>query len=134
MNKQYSGKQIIKAGEKLLDDNIVKDEKVFSEAADILSYWRFSHEVPLNNAFFKVQKITKKHDKKAIFAKRLKRLASIIKKLKRFRRMKLKNMQDIGGCRVILSDEKKLRKVVKDLKKSKEFKHNGRYNVRFAHN
>lgn len=42
--------------------------------------------------------------------------------------MKLKNMQDIGGCRVVLSSEKKLRKIVRELKKSPEFEMiNGKY-------
>jgi len=40
-------------------------------------------------------------------------------------------MQDIGGCRAIFPNEKKLRKVVKHLKRKKEFKNkNGTYNVK----
>lgn len=44
--------------------------------------------------------------------------------------MKLKNMQDIGGCRIILSNEKVLRRVVKELKKESEFKHDGKYRIK----
>ena len=47
--------------------------------------------------------------KNAFFAKRLKRSNSIIAKLERFDDMRLKTMQDIGGCRAILVNEKKLR-------------------------
>jgi hypothetical protein len=74
-----------------------------------------------------LQEVTLKKDKNAIFAKRLKRYVSIVYKLRRFPSMKLKNMQDIGGCRGIVADKKKLMKVVRDLKKMPEFKnHHGK--------
>jgi ppGpp synthetase/RelA/SpoT-type nucleotidyltranferase len=76
----------------------------------------------LEEAFELVQNIANKVDKKAIFAKRLKRIPSIKTKLERFDKMKLKNVHDIGGCRIVLSSEKKLRQVLRDLKKSSEFK------------
>jgi ppGpp synthetase/RelA/SpoT-type nucleotidyltranferase len=126
MSKKYTGKQVIKAGEMLLDDNI----KEFDSAMDILSYWRFSHEKPLEEAMKILQETTLKIDKHAIFAKRLKRYVSIVYKLKRFRKMKLKNMQDIGGCRAIISSPSKLSKVVRELRKRPEFK-NGEGRIRF---
>ena len=122
MSKKYSGKKVIKAGEKLRDPYLhEQDPDCFSESADIMSYWRFSHESSLEQAFILVQKLSLKHDKNAIFAKRLKRMVSIVRKLRRFERMQLKNMHDIGGCRAILSNEKRLRKVVRELKKYPEF-------------
>lgn len=130
MKEKYSGKQIIKAGEYLLDKNMTENEEAFSEATDILSYWRFSHEQVLENAFILMQEVSLKHEKDALFAKRLKRLVSIIIKLRRFRKMKLKNMQDIGGCRVIVSNEKKLRRILKDLKKKPEFKINKKFRTK----
>lgn len=120
--RKYSGKQIIKAGEKLIRENIQDDEKAFSAAMDILSYWRFNHEEPLDFAFKLLQELIPKKDNTAIFAKRLKRYPSIIAKLKRFDKMKLKNMQDIGGCRAIVSNKKKLQQVVRELRKRPEFK------------
>lgn len=120
MDKTYTGKQIIKAGEKFLEENI--SDKDFNAAMEVLSYWRFSHEVPLENALKILQETTLKIDKNAIFAKRLKRYVSIVSKLRRFRKMKLKNMQDIGGCRAIVSNPKKLEKVMRILKKKSEFK------------
>lgn len=122
MSKKYSGKKVIKAGEKLRDPYLQEEDPgCFSESADIMSYWRFSHESSLEKAFVLVQKLSLKHDKNAIFAKRLKRMVSIVRKLRRFERMQLKNMHDIGGCRAILSNEKRLRKVVRELKKYPEF-------------
>lgn len=119
----YSGKQVIRAGETLLVTNIEKDNpELFSQSMDVLSYWRFTFENSLGVAFSLLVKTTVPHDKEAIFAKRLKRYPSIVSKLRRFGKMKLKNMQDIGGCRAIVRDEKKLRKVVKDLKRLPQFK------------
>ena len=100
MSTKYTGKQIIKAGEDLIDSEVMnQDPDRFSDAMDIMSYWRFKHETSLDIAFMLLQEISYKKDKKAIFAKRLKRHVSIVRKLIRFNKMKLKNMQDIGGCR-----------------------------------
>ena len=38
--------------------------------------------------------------------------------------MSLKNMQDIGGCRAIVANEKKLQQIVRKLRKRREFKGN----------
>jgi ppGpp synthetase/RelA/SpoT-type nucleotidyltranferase len=131
MGKKYTGKQVSKAGEDLLDiDRMLKDNEKFEAALDVLSYWRFSHEVPLSIAFGKLQEVALKKDKNAIFAKRLKRFISIVRKLDRFRSMKLKNMQDIGGCRAILASEKKLNQIARELKKMPEFRHDGKYRIK----
>lgn len=131
MNTEYTGKQIIKAGEALLDrEHMTLNPDKFTAAMDILSYWRFSHETPLENAFILLQEVSLKKDRKCIFAKRLKRHISIVRKLIRFKKMKLKNMQDIGGCRVVLTNHKKLKQTVRDLKKLPVFK-NHLGNIKF---
>ncbi|WP_218147577.1 RelA/SpoT domain-containing protein [Massilia yuzhufengensis] len=123
MQRIYSGKEVIRAGEKLLDVELVRTQPdEYSASMDVLSYWRFSHEKALDSAFNLLQDIARKKDKATIFAKRLKRYASIVAKLRRFEQMKLKNMQDIGGCRAIVANEKKLRQLVRDLRKRSEFK------------
>jgi len=119
----YSGKEIIRAGEELLDGDLIKRPNEYQNAMDVLSYWRFSHEEALVVAFNLLQETAKNKDKNAILAKRLKRTASIVSKLRRFEKMKLKNMQDIGGCRAIVSNEKKLRQIVRELRKQPNFKH-----------
>ena len=70
-----------------------------------------------------LEDITKKIDKNALLAKRLKRTPSIINKLKRFNLngMQLSTMQDIGGCRVVLSNLKNVYRLIKVLKKQKLF-------------
>ena len=118
----YSGKEVIKAGEYLVNRSTLEDPAQFNSAMDILSFWRLKHEAPLESAFTLLQQTVSKYDKTAIFAKRLKRYPSIVSKLHRFNKMKLKNMQDIGGCRTIVSSKKKLDQVVRELKKRPEFK------------
>lgn len=120
MTINYTGKKISKAGEILIEKDISASE--FEDAMNVLSFWRFSHEYSLEEAMKILQKATLKIDRTAIFAKRLKRHASIVNKLNRFKTMKLKNMQDIGGCRAILSSAKKVTQVVRELKKMPEFK------------
>lgn len=116
VKKHYSGKQIIRAGEYLILEDAHKDQKLFSAAMDVLSFWRFSHEIPLQAASNALEHATLRVEKKPIFAKRLKRQASIVSKLKRFKTMKLKNMQDIGGCRAVVANQKKVYQVVRELK------------------
>ena len=127
MTEKYSGKQIIKAGKCLIDVNISQDDEAFLQATEVLSYWRYSHEEALESAFVLVQEVALKHDRRAIFAKRLKRLVSIRSKLQRFQKMKLNRMQDIGGCRIIVSSDKKLRRILKELKKKPEFNGGGNF-------
>jgi ppGpp synthetase/RelA/SpoT-type nucleotidyltranferase len=122
VTKKYSGKRVIKAGEELKDLSDEQTDEEFRVTFDVLSYWRFGHEYPLNNALSLLREVVLKKDKKAIFAKRLKRHVSIFRKLIRFEKMNLKNMQDIGGCRAVISSEKKLRQSVRELKKLPAFK------------
>lgn len=122
MKNTYSGKSINKAGETLIDERIKNGTPDFEAAMDVLTYWRLMHEAPLANAQRIVQVEASKIDKTAFTAKRLKRYESIVSKLKRFDDMKLKNMQDIGGCRVVVSTLKKLNQLIRSLKRRPEFK------------
>lgn len=122
MIKTYSGKQIARAGDVLRCGHFHDGDEQLSQAMDVLSFWRLCHEKPLEKAFRIVQNVAKKRDKNALFAKRLKRYVSISRKLQRFDRMSLKNMQDIGGCRAIVATEKKLEQIVRDLRKQPEFR------------
>jgi ppGpp synthetase/RelA/SpoT-type nucleotidyltranferase len=115
----YSNNDIEKAGRIFLNEKVSPDD--FSWAMDVWSFWRYSHEKPLGIAFSLIQKEGLAIDKKCIFAKRLKRYISIVNKLKRFESMNLRNVQDIGGCRIVVNSSKKLNKIVKSLKKRSEF-------------
>lgn len=93
---KYSRNQIDKAGKIIADpDSFEQDKKA---ALEILNNWRASHAYPL-------QVITnnlRRKNNDAIVVQRLKRLDSIIGKLKRNPNMNLYGMQDLGGCRVIV--------------------------------
>jgi hypothetical protein len=55
----------------------------------------------------------KRVDTKAIIAQRLKRLSSIDAKLRRFSGMRLAQMQDIGGCRAVVENIRRLERLVR---------------------
>lgn len=56
----FSGKQVTKAGEMLLAADTYDDEDKFNWAMSVLSYWRSSHEQPLETALSLVEGVTKK--------------------------------------------------------------------------
>jgi len=124
MANNYSKKRVSKAGKELIVGDARKNREKYYENLEVLSYWRACHEVALDNAFKTLTAITLKKDKNAFFSKRLKRHVSIVEKLKRFPRMELKNMQDIGGCRAVVSSPKKVIQVARDFKNMPEFKNN----------
>ena len=100
----YSKTQIMRAGELLVIDNIgVTQAEKQLDALKALSYWRACHMEPLDNAVHELDRIVRAKHRNVIVAKRLKRIPSIITKLKRNPSMGLHRMQDIGGCRIILS-------------------------------
>lgn len=121
--ERYSRKEVQRAGELLLIENIaLNDPDKYSHAMQVLSYWRSCHIYPLDIVAEKLQSASKRIDKQSIVAKRLKRTPSIINKLRRFESMKLRNMQDIGGCRAIVSSIKKANKLKRELNKRREFR------------
>lgn len=65
--------------------------------------WRSSHAYPLNHIQNLLRTRSKATVKSAVVAQRLKRMASIIEKLQLLPHMDLTKMQDIGGCRAIVS-------------------------------
>ena len=74
------------------------------EALDVVNNWRSSHGYPLYVIRKRLEARAKKISSQAIVAQRLKRLASIERKLREssYRNMTLTQIQDIGGCRAIL--------------------------------
>ena len=100
----FSKKEVVRAGEALINDNLPNDEQPFQHTMEVLTYWRNSHIAPLNEAHLLLNRFVHRIDKTAFVAKRLKRFDSIKKKLQRFNQMQLKNMQDIGGIRVVVSN------------------------------
>jgi ppGpp synthetase/RelA/SpoT-type nucleotidyltranferase len=119
----YSKKDVQRAGETLIIPNIVSiDSKKHLDALMVLSYWRSCHIVPLDRVINILTNIVPRIDNTAIVAKRLKRAQSIIEKLTRNQSMKLRNMQDIGGARVICRSIRYINKIKRELTKVADFK------------
>lgn len=97
-----------------MDENATFED--IHEAEKIVDNWRGAHAFPLQVFYIHLKRIT---GNDAIVAQRLKRLDSIIKKLKRYENMSLLRMQDLGGCRVIVPDVKRVYEVVAQYKGSR---------------
>lgn len=102
---QYSKSKANKAGEILADEKSTSEQN--SEATVILFNWRASHNYPLQILRNKLRRESLKIDPKSITVRRLKRSVSIIRKLRDSKKkqggIKLSRMQDIGGCRSVVS-------------------------------
>ena len=80
--KDYSQNQIKKAGKTLTCSDMEKDSTEYQAAMDILSYWRTNHLNSLEYISELIRNATLKIEAKAIIAERLKRIPSILNKLK----------------------------------------------------
>lgn len=112
---KFSKKDVVRAGKNLIDDDLLNDQEKFNSTMGILTYWRDSHLVPLEKSNQLLNRYIHNIDKNAFIAKRIKRFDSIKRKLKRFDKMELKNMQDIGGIRVVVSSQKQVDSILKIL-------------------
>ena len=81
-------------------------------ALQIINNWRSSHYHPLNTFQRRLRLKANSIDGSSLVAQRIKRLSSIRHKLDRFETMRLLQMQDIGGCRAIVSTIEHLEKLV----------------------
>ena len=91
-------------------DIIIGNRKTmgYFQAINILDNWRAIHSYPMHVFKVRLKKKAIDIDKNALTVQRLKRAPAIIKKLQRKYNgrpptMKLSQMQDIGGCRAVLS-------------------------------
>jgi len=103
-----------------LAGNLLRNSKTAEEdsyrALTILSNWRAAHSYPMHVFKKRLKRVSEKIDKNALSAQRLKRVPSIIKKLNRRYKnnkatMKLTQMQDIAGCRAVMSNIKLAREL-----------------------
>lgn len=115
--------KIDKAG-KLLASEQYSDEE-YIEADDIFNEYRESHLKPLTDITAKIQSWMDEFPSVYYMAYRLKRRPQILRKLLRFT-TRLSQLQDIGGCRIIVEDNQKVDAVQtlinKKLKRSDFFK------------
>jgi len=96
---EYSRSQIIKAGKTIKNDATLGPE--LDNATKVIDNWRAAHAYPLHVFYLHLRRMSSERED-IIVAERLKRLDSVIKKLKRQPTMSLWSMQDLGGCRFIV--------------------------------
>lgn len=96
---EYSRTKIINAGKTIRKENVSDAE--MDEAIQIVDNWRAAHAYPLHVIYMNLRRMAANRDG-IIVAERLKRLDSILGKLKREGNMSLWTMQDLGGCRFIV--------------------------------
>jgi hypothetical protein len=95
----------------------------YESALSVINNWRASHSFPLNTFKLGLMDRTAKVDPKGLVAQRIKRLSSIQAKLARFPGMKLSRMQDIAGCRSIVTRVSHVRELVALYQKKRGLKH-----------
>ncbi|MGE5324540.1 MAG: (p)ppGpp synthetase, partial [Actinomycetota bacterium] len=103
---QYRRDQVNRASQVLVSTALSEEQA--EEAFNIIGNWRSSHSFPLNTFKIGLLKKAREVDQHSLVAQRLKRLSSIALKLQRFPDMRLSQMQDIAGCRAILSSVSKV--------------------------
>lgn len=117
---KYSKNQVRRAGQLLIDDTV--SNKNFMEAFEIAENWRSCHGYPINTFQATIRAKLKHLDQDALVSQRLKRMESIISKLRRFPSMRLDRMQDFGGLRAVVSSMDKLR-ILEGNYRNSRFKH-----------
>ena len=112
---KYTKQEINRAGRVLANNKNINSEK--EKAINVLDNWRAVHGYPMHIFQMTLKKKAMKVDNKdVLISQRLKRVPAIISKLQRSYNkhspsMKLYQMQDIGGCRAVLSDVKLAREL-----------------------
>ena len=119
---QYSKKQVNRAGDRLLSWDDSGDIWEYFKALDIINNFRSIHGHPLNTFQTTLRIKGRLVDPDIIVAQRIKRLSSIESKLRRFPKMTLSQMQDIGGCRAVVDSVKSANALVKSYVES-DLKH-----------
>lgn len=116
-----SRSKINKVGAILVSDNPMPSD--LNWAQDLAERWRACHAYPINTYQATLRTKLRLYSADPIVAQRLKRMPTIIDKLKRYPAMKLTTMQDIGGVRAILGSVTGVCKLVDQYQDSKRFAH-----------
>lgn len=116
----FSKAKVDAAGACLINPNATIED--FDAALDKINNWRASHSFPLNTFTVTLKKKARQVDPECLVSQRIKRLASIELKLRRFKGLRLSQIQDIGGCRAVLADINDVESLVEIYDKS-DLKH-----------
>ncbi|MDE5571852.1 MAG: hypothetical protein K2I86_07390, partial [Prevotella sp.] len=115
-SNKYSNKDYRKLG-----DRIRNNPKDVAEADLLmLQSLRLTYKEPLAIIFNSIKKTAYKVDRNSICTYRVKRIESIISKLVRFPEMQVNRVEDIAGCRCIMSSTEKVYELYNKLLKNKD--------------
>lgn len=104
---EFARSRVNEAGRKLVAFEVDDAQSYLS----VIDNWRASHAHPLNAFYMTLKRRAGKIVRNALVVQRIKRLESIAFKLIHSKKMKLTQMQDIAGCRVVLPTLEQARKV-----------------------
>jgi hypothetical protein len=124
--KGYNNKKVDWAGDILIDKNSSTEDIIL--ASEIMDNWRQIHSYPMHVFSMRIKTNLPKLDKDGFRVQRLKRIPAIIHKLERskrgtLRKLKLSQLQDLGGCRAVLSDVNKTIEFCQKIFLKSELKH-----------
>ena len=94
-----------------------------AEAHRVINNWRSSHSYPLNALQMSLRRRVRHVKSPWLVAQRIKRLPAIELKLRINKGMQLSRMQDIGGCRAVVSTVRMVNHLVSTYQGSKGMKH-----------
>lgn len=114
---EYSQSAVKNAG-KALRKSTTKAER--DAALIVINNFRSAHAMPLNAIIMNVRRHSRTLDPNADVVQRLKRLPSIEAKLHRQPTMALNKMQDVGGCRAIVTSMSAVELLVRRLVQSRQ--------------
>lgn len=120
----FSKSQVDAAGRIIVRDFVKDGIRIedYLHSLEVINNWRSSHSFPLNTFQATLRKKGRKVDLDCLVAQRIKRLYSVRLKLQRFPGLRLSQIQDIGGCRIVLNEVSSVRELVETYRKS-DIKH-----------
>lgn len=112
----YSKGEIDRAGKMLLHaltgEEPLPSTDELDAATAVADVFRKAHRIPMVNARASLRSCIESEGLQAIeVAQRLKRMPTVVDKLRRLPTMKLSNMQDIGGCRAVFATQSEVARV-----------------------
>lgn len=114
--------QVKKAGStlrRLLRGEIKIEDPRIDHALSVIQEYRAAHQYPLVKANMGLRSAVRAEHCQVEVTQRLKRLRTIVDKLRREPTMSLTTMQDVGGCRAVLNSIDEIRRVERRLKKNR---------------
>ncbi len=99
---KFSRRQVDRAAA-LLASGGALDERQSDYAREVISNWRAAHAFPLNTFQMGLRRAAEKIQSGVLIAQRLKRLPTMLDKLRRMPTTTLSRFQDIGGCRAVMA-------------------------------